>query len=411
MRKAILFACVFLSLTLHAQTGVKILFDARKAQMAGNADWVVDADLYNIGTGTGGVMQTGKGNEANPQRIPTPAQSGITSTTAETYWKGALSAWGVELAKRGYTVETLPFNVAITYGNTSNVQDLSNYKVFICVEPNIRFTSAEKTAILQFIQNGGGLFMAGNHSGSDRNNDSWDAPAIWNDLMSSNGIKVNPFGITFDLVSFSQTTSNFATIAVNPILQGAAGTPLQMKYSSGTSMTLNKTANATVTGLVYKTGAATTGTSNVMFAQARYGTGKVAAIGDSSPPDDGTGDTNDQLYNGWSAEVNGDHSRILLNATLWLANPALREGDTENPQVNAWPNPFRDEINVSFTSNGSPTELALFDMTGKALFVQRLNAAQGENLHTISVDELPGGLYLLRLNDGTQVTTKKLVRQ
>lgn len=411
MKKAILLVCVLFTYSAYAQTGVKILFDARKAQMAGNADWVVDADLYNIGTGTGGVMQTGKGNEANPQRIPTPAQSGITSTTSETYWKGAMSAWGVELAKRGYTIETLPFNVAITYGNTTNVQDLSNYKVFICVEPNIRFTTAEKTAILQFVQNGGGLFMVGNHSGSDRNNDSWDAPAIWNDLMSTNAIKANPFGITFDLVSFSQTTSNFASITGNPILQGAAGTPLQMKYSSGTSMTLNKTANSTVTGLVYKTGASTTGTTNVMFAQSRYGNGKVAAIGDSSPPDDGTGDTNDQLYNGWSAEVNGDHRRIFLNATLWLANPALREGDAENAQITAWPNPFRDEINLSFTSNGSPIELALFDMTGKAMLVQRINAAQGENMHTISVGELPSGLYILRLNDGSQVVTRKLVRQ
>lgn len=411
MKKAILLVCVLFTYSAYAQTGVKILFDARKAQMAGNADWVVDADLYNIGTGTGGVMQTGKGNEANPQRYPTPAQSGITSTTSETYWKGAMSAWGVELAKRGYTIETLPFNVSITYGNTTNVQDLSNYKVFICVEPNIRFTTAEKTAIVQFVQNGGGLFMVGNHKGSDRNSDTWDAPAIWNDLMSTNGIKANPFGISFDAVSFSQTTSNFASISGNPVLQGSAGTPLQMKFSSGTSMTLNKTANSTVTGLVYKTGASTTGTTNVMFATARYGTGKVAAIGDSSPPDDGTGDTNDQLYNGWSAEVNGDHRRILLNATLWLANPALREGDAENAQITAWPNPFRDEINLSFTSNGSPIELALFDMTGKAMLVQRINAAQGENIHTISVGELPSGLYILRLNDGSQVVTRKLVRQ
>jgi hypothetical protein len=412
MKKALLLVCVFFTVSAYAQTGVKILFDARKAQMAGNADWVVDADLYNIGTGTGGVMQTGKGNEANPQRIPTPAQSGITSTTTETYWKGAMSAWGVELAKRGYTIETLPYTVSLTYGNTSNVQDLSNYKVFICVEPNIRFTTAEKTAIIQFVQNGGGLFMVGNHKGSDRNNDSWDAPAIWNDLMSSNGIKVNPFGITFDLVSFSQTTSNFAVITGNPILQGAAGTPLQMKYSSGTSMTLNKTANSTVTGLVYKTGAATTGTSNVMFAQARYGNGKVAAIGDSSPPDDGTGDTNDQLYNGWSAEVNGDHRRILLNATLWLVNPALREGTTDDQRVNIWPNPFQHELNLSYVSaSGNPVDVVLFDMTGKALLTERLGSSPGENLQNIQVGILPAGVYVVRISDGEFTINRKLIRQ
>jgi hypothetical protein len=185
-----------------------------------------------------------------------------------------------------------------------------------------------------------------------------------------------------------------------------------MKYSSGTSMTLNKTANSTVTGLVYKTGAATTGTSNVMFAQARYGNGKVAAIGDSSPPDDGTGDTNDQLYNGWSAEVNGDHRRILLNATLWLVNPALREGTTDDQRVNIWPNPFQHELNLSYVSaSGNPVDVVLFDMTGKALLTERLGSSPGENLQNIQVGILPAGVYVVRISDGEFTINRKLIRQ
>jgi hypothetical protein len=107
MRLKLLLVVLLLTGAADAQTGNKILFDARRAQMAGNADWVVDADLFNIGTGTGGIMQTGKGNEANPQRYPTPAQSGITATTAESFWKGALSAWAVTMVKRGFIIETI----------------------------------------------------------------------------------------------------------------------------------------------------------------------------------------------------------------------------------------------------------------------------------------------------------------
>ncbi|MFM2206905.1 MAG: hypothetical protein RL213_880, partial [Bacteroidota bacterium] len=147
---------IFTLCSLAAGAQVKILFDATKAEMAGNADWVVDADLYNLGYNSTGAMVVGASNEANPQRIPTLAQSGITSTTAETYWKGALSNWGVDLVRRGYTIETLPYNGQITYGSTTNAQDLRNYKVFILDEPNIRLTSAEKTALLNFVQNGGG---------------------------------------------------------------------------------------------------------------------------------------------------------------------------------------------------------------------------------------------------------------
>ena len=93
----------------------KALFDATKAEMAANADWVIDADVRNVGTGAGGAMVVGAGSESNPQRIPTPPQSGITASTPETYWAGCLSSWGVELVKNGFTVETLPVGGRITY--------------------------------------------------------------------------------------------------------------------------------------------------------------------------------------------------------------------------------------------------------------------------------------------------------
>ena len=43
----------------EAQT-IKVLFDASKAESAGNADWVVDANSYNIGFGSGpAVLNSG----------------------------------------------------------------------------------------------------------------------------------------------------------------------------------------------------------------------------------------------------------------------------------------------------------------------------------------------------------------
>ena len=152
-RLFILFLIMILPFGLKAQ--VKILFNATKAETAGSADWVIDADLHNIGY-TNGPPVVGQGNESNPQQLPTPAQSTVTSTTAETYWNGGISAWGIDLVKKGYIVETLPYNGSITYGNSTNPMDLTNYKVFIDCEPNILYTASEKTAIIQFVQNGGG---------------------------------------------------------------------------------------------------------------------------------------------------------------------------------------------------------------------------------------------------------------
>ena len=376
MKKILSVFTLIVFLSTNAQ--IKILFDATKAEMAGNADWVIDADSK-------------LNNESNPQRIPTPAQSGITASTSETYWNGGISAWAIDLVKQGYYVETLPrTGGVISYGNPNNNQDLSNYKVFIVTEPNIQFTMAEKDAIINFVKNGGGLYMIADHDNSDRNGDGWDSPAIWNDLVSTNSVVANPFGITFDVVTFSQTTTNFANIPSNTILNGSAGTPKAMQFSSGASMTLNKTANPSVQGLVFKTGASTTGTTNVMFATATYGAGKVCALGDSSVPDDGTGDTGDNLYDGYFADASGNHRPLLINSVIWLATSSgLATDDIMKPElsVNIYPNPSSDYVYVQ-SKTSEKYHLTLMDSSGKVL--QSI-----PNTDRISITSYPKGIYYL----------------
>ena len=282
--------------TGSTSTAKKYLFDASQAETAGNADWVVDQD--------NGVFAA----------APTPAQSGITSSTSETYWLGGISAWGVALAKRGHSISTLPAAGLITYGSTTNTQDLSKYDVFVICEPNKAFTTAEKQAIVNYVNNGGGLVLVGNHNGSDRDNDGWDAPRILNDLFTNNGIRANPFGMSLDLLSFSGASSNVSTTA-SPITNGLAGVVTSMENNSGTSITISTTANASVRGHIWRSGT-TQNSNNVLCASSTYGTGRVFLIGDSSPPDDGTGASGNTLFNGWGVF---SHAALLTNASLWAA--------------------------------------------------------------------------------------------
>jgi hypothetical protein len=278
--------------------GKKFLFDATKAETAGNADWVIDED------------------NGTPQRIPTPAQSTITASTAETYWTGAISSWGIALVKAGNTVETLPSGTAITYGNASNPQDLANYDVFVIDEPNILFTAAEKTAILNFISHGGGLCMISDHNNSDRNNDGHDSPNIWNDLMTNNSVATNPFGFSIDLTDISETTSNVLSgNTTNPILHGSQGNVTQLQFNDGATITINPAANATVQGLIWQTGQAQ-GNTHLMCASSTFGTGRVFVVTDSSPMDDGTGAANNNLFVSWNLF---SHTQLFMNASLWLA--------------------------------------------------------------------------------------------
>lgn len=400
--KIILVLGLLVSVSWQAQ--VKVLFDATKAESAGNADWVIDADVHNLYYSATGVSTTG--SESNPQRIPTPAQSGITASTPETYWQGGLSYWGIDLVRQGYTVETLPYNGSITYGDSSNSQDLSNYKVFIVVEPNIKFTASEKTAMLSFVANGGGLFIVSDHNISDRNNDGWDSPAIWNDFFTNNGIVSNPFGISIDLNSVSPSTSNFAPVSTNPmILSGPQGTPTQMKFSSGATMTLNKTSNPSVQGLVFTTGSSTAGSTNVMFATATYGNGKICALGDSSVPDDGTGDPNDTLYNGYSGDANGNHRPLLVNAVVWLASSAnLGVRDVMAKQdVEIYPNPVSDYV---YIKNNKFKTYQLLDEMGRVV-----DSGVIKDADAINVQHLPAGIYYLSLQSDKEIRSTKLIKK
>ena len=143
--------------------------------------------------------------------------------TPRAYWLGAISSWGIDLVKRGYSVATLTTAYGITYGNTGNPYDLANYDVFVVDEPNKRFTAAESTAIFNFVREGGGLIAVSDHNISDRDNDGFDSPRIWNLLDASHFL-----GAHFDTTgeannNFSQNSGNIETSLTDSIIHGPNG--------------------------------------------------------------------------------------------------------------------------------------------------------------------------------------------
>ncbi len=406
MKKFYSFLLVGLLFLQFASAQVKILFDATKAEMAANADWVIDADLHNLGYNSSGIMVTGSDSyhtDSNPQQFPNPSQSTITSTSAEDTWDGAISAWGIDMVKKGYQVETLPYNGFITYGNSSNAQDLSHYKVFVVDEPNIKFTTAEKTAIMNFVQNGGGLFIVSDHADSDRNGDGWDSQQIWKDFMINNPVQTDPFGISVDSANFSGTYSYIANLPSDSILHGVMGNVTKVQWSNGTSFTLNSSHNSSVKGLIYKT-SSTTGSANVLAARATYGNGKIFVLGDSSPTDDGTGDPNDQLYDGWIADANGNHEKLIVNATIWLAaSSTLNENDISmGLTVSVYPNPASTSL---YVKTNSDVNYSIYDLVGNKVKTNFKNESSG--MLIIDISNLQNGIYFFVTESGDKKMYKK----
>jgi hypothetical protein len=410
------------SLFSQAAGQKKILFDNTHAETSGSGDWCIDSDLQNMTWNPGG--HTGSGGSyyhANPQQYPTPTQTAVTSATAETYWEGALSYWGIDCVNRGYWVESLPFTSYITYGSQTNTQDLSNYDVFIVDEPNILFTALEKTAMMNFVKNGGSLFMISDHTGSDRNNDGYDSPMIWRDFITNNSVQNNAFGFNFELQNFSDANynSNLATASTDSITRGPFGNVTEVKWSNGTCMTMDPTQNPSVKGHIWKNGKGQTDTAAVCVT-ARYGCGKVAAIGDSSPPDDGTGNTAGgqiTLYTGYTGDANGNHRPWLMNITIWLAEQTpcslsgIKNIVTESNDLNVFPNPASGKVTINFVNNSERNAvLSLLNING-----QNVNAGQTHqknyNQETFTIDTTPlaAGIYYCKVQTADKISVKKLV--
>ena len=384
MHKLTILIILILNFQILATAQKKVLFDATKAETASNADWVIDEDQWNLGYSDGSAYIGG--GEGNAQRFPTPDQSNITASTTEDYWTGALSAWGVELVQAGYHVETLPYDGQITYGDPDNPQDLSNYDMFVVCEPNFPFTSDEKTAILNFVHNGGVLFMIADHDNSDRDGDGWDSPAIWNDLMQNNSIQSNPFGITFDYQSINDDTYKIVSDEGTPIIHGPYGTVQNVEFYGGTTMTLDPQANSTVKGLVYQsTVTEVGGTTHVLVAYAFYGQGVVIAVGDSSPFDDGTGDNNDRLYDGWYEDADGNHRIMIMNASVWALSRTVTNLQKANNQDLNITSKYR---TIEIYAN-QPGQISVYNLNG-----QILKSANIANY--LSINDLQPGVYIIK---------------
>lgn len=399
---------VLLNKNTQAQSAAKILFDARKAETAGNADWIIDADQWNLLWNPNATLASSS-NQSNAQRFPTPSQTLITQSTPETFWSGAISNWGIDCVKKGYQVETLPYNSQLTYGNISNPQDLINYKVYIVDEPNILFTSSEKIAMMQFVQNGGGLFLISDHTVSDRNNDGNDSPVIWNDFITNNGILNNGLGFKFDLVNISQTSTNVIVSPTDSILHGPAGNVTQVKWSNGTTMSLTPSQNPSVKAVIYTTGTSPAN-ANVLCAYSRVGNGKVAAIGDSSPTEDGSGDPNDSpFYNGYITDAAGNHQKLLMNITIWLAGGSTSTTgikETDNDIFKIYPNPTTNNLTINLKNAQEKYSVEIINTLGSRVKTQEIATTTN-----INVDDIPDGIYFVKLiNDRGKAFIQKFLK-
>ncbi len=80
--------------------------------------------------------------------------------------------------------------------------------------------------------------------------------------------------------------------------------------------------------------------------------------------------------------------------------------------TNVRPVPAADYIQVSFSaiSNGS-VELSVYDLTGRVMLQTSVDATTGINNQTIDISAYPAGIYMVALNNGSDVATQRLIKE
>ena len=116
----------------------------------------------------------------------------------------------------------------------------------------------------------------------------------------------------------------------------------------------------------------------------------------------------DGLYNGLIGD-SGNRSALTIN----VVNP-LTTGIAEEEVLTAvalWPNPARGELNIALDSRTTGTvRLEVVDLNGRIVMERQEKLNLGGNRLQLGTEDLPAGLYALRISQGTNVMTQRFVR-
>jgi len=123
--------------------------------------------------------------------------------------------------------------------------------------------------------------------------------------------------------------------------------------------------------------------STTMHMYVSYGTGIAAATTfgpyyvTAEVSQGSTKDTVTFIVNKWTTSVNNLATKSADNVVLY-------------------PNPVRDDLNVVFTGMNEVKSLGIYNLIGKQVSAYKVNGTSA----SVSMDNMPAGIYMLRLMDG-----------
>jgi len=269
----VLAATALLFVSLPAPAAdMKVLYDDTHGQTAGNADWIIT---------------------------------------------GAYSEMADMLKANGFSIDSLS---KVSSNRRFSAALLAEYQAVILAEPNNPYEQAEQTAIVGFVKNGGGAFLIGDHGNADRDNDGWDAVKALNSFCGA-------FGFTYTGDFLYEAPVSGTANSNHPAMFGIRG----VGAWAASTFTLAPKNDAIAVGLLDSRSK-----KAPYIVAAEAGKGRVIALGDSSPFDDGTSTPiakNDSRRAGGVKKLHDSydsfmysHPQLAYNTMMWVTGqkPAKR---------------------------------------------------------------------------------------
>ncbi|MDG1757364.1 MAG: T9SS type A sorting domain-containing protein [Bacteroidia bacterium] len=111
-------------------------------------------------------------------------------------------------------------------------------------------------------------------------------------------------------------------------------------------------------------------------------------------------------------DSDSSNNSTFVDITWW--NPQRWNVSVEDVKYNSdniavYPNPANDQLNVRLLfAESNAVNIELFDLTGKVVASPNRNQAISPNQYTIDVADLSKGVYILKVTNGTKVSTSKV---
>jgi PKD repeat protein len=118
----------------------------------------------------------------------------------------------------------------------------------------------------------------------------------------------------------------------------------------------------------------------------------------------------DGLYNGMIAQPNYARSGFTLSVMNQAPTAIPEAAALRNTRV--WPNPVDDQLNLGFTTalQGN-MDVDIIDLNGRSVSRTNIRTSAGNNRAVVNVQDLPAGMYMLRIGNMETNTSIRFVKK